>query len=578
MPLGFTPLADAGVLGLPADGDLADAAFIAFAGDTRRRLRFLAEVDAVELGATTVPPDLDPVAATPIADFSTGDVIIGQRTFFFGDGKWIGSPSDSRKRNTYAEARMISSANIERTIPISPESTRRTAVTTGEIQLANPDGALDFIASGYSVSGRGVRVYVGPSDGAFEDFRLIADVLGDRLESDLNIARLQVQPTSALLDIPLQPSRYSGAGGAGGDSDLAGRPLPVCFGSCFNVSPILINRDEWIFQVHDGPIEAIPVVRERGLPFDAAGDVATYAALRGVVVAGGTYVTCKARGMVKLGLGLAGPAGPITADVRGDKSLGLYAASTGEILLRIATMRGRLDPRLLKIASFQNLDTALVGYYADGSAELRCDDVFNDLMRAHNGWYGQQRDRLLRAAIATPPEENLPVSKWGFREIMEIEEVSLEQAARYEQTVTYAKNWTPMQESDISEALPTEDRQRLMLGGQTYRARHAESRIRDRAAVAGETLETYFADQEPARLVCTRIMSLHSVQRRRFRMTLPRRGFVVDLGSTIHVTYPRYGLDGGRSLLVQSTRDDGRKGFVDVVAWGSTSGPQNLNS
>ena len=563
-PLAESPFGDIEV------GEISDVPFVAFLQDSRQRGRFLIEVTATELesGYLGFPED-EPIGAMAFCEIPGGELTLGEATFRLSDGPWIGRPGDTLRPNTLYDARVISSADIERTLPLSPEANRRGETTVGEIQLANPDGALDDFISNYSIGGRPVSVYLGPSRGVFSDFRLVAQMFGLGFETDLNTVRLRVQSTAEYLKQPFHTRRYSGLGGRDGDPEIAERAVPVLYGECYNVSPVLINRDQWIYAVHDGPILAFDAIKERGLPLDFNGtDAASWTALRATTVDLGEYATCNAEGMVKIGFGVGGPTGPVTCDVRGDKASSIYSAQIGEILLRLATNRARMDITLLDQIGFGNLPTGDVGYYSSGDTEPTVADVYDAMLRSINGWYGTKRNNVLRVGYVSPPERYTAGRSYDRHGAINLEEVPTEQPPRYEQTVTYAKNWTVMSEGDISEALTSEERLRLQLGSSTLRKRSAEVRVRDLTAIIGDPIETFFVNEPDAQDVLDRVMALFRESRRKFRMTTDRQGYLDDLQAIVSLSYPRLGLSAGQNFLVAAVRDDGRRGRVELTLWG----------
>lgn len=566
-PIGASPIAG----GTPG-GSLVDEQYRVFLRDSKQRARFLIELNAVEFdGPLAKFSGVDTLGGVPIAHTQGAPAVLGERVFLFGDGKWIGRPADTLRANKLADARIIASADIERSIPISPDQPRRGEIAVGEITFANADGGLDHLLQDYSVSGRSVRIYLGASRADFAEFGLVQEAFGSHFEADRDTLRLRVQSTAGLLSTPLQSQRFRGTGGQDGDADLANRLLPITFGECFNITPVLINRDQWIYQVSDGPILAIDAVRERGLALTPAAtpDVGTYGQLRATDVALGEYVTCLALGMVKVGFGVAGPEGPVTMDVRGEVASGTYTVAMGDILHGIATRRAALDGGLLNLNSFADLPRGKIGYYADGSADLACSDVFDALLASISGWYATSRSKLLKVGYASPPED---LDSWAYHfdenQILDFEEIGRDQAPRYSQGALYAKNWTPLAEDDISAAVSTSARERLVASGQYVRTIAGEVRMRDRAAVAGGDLETFFVNQADADDVVSRIMTMFRQSRRRFRLTTTRVGYLVDLQSKARISYDRHGLGAGANFTVIGVRDDSRRGRVELTLWG----------
>lgn len=568
---GHGPIAGESIAGGTPGGDLLDAAYRTFLRDNKQRARFLIEVNAMGLdGQLATFSGRDTIGGGPIAHTEGTPTVLGERIYLFGDGKWNGRPGDLLRPNRMADARIIASADIERSIPMSPDDPRRGEIAVGEITFANSDGGLDELADDYSISGRSIRIYLGPARADFAQFALVQEVFGSHFEADRDTLRMRVQSTSSLLSTPLQSTRYSGLGGENGDADLTAHLVPLVFGECSNITPVLLNRDQWIYQIHDGPIQAVDAVLERGLALiDSGDDAASYTALRALDVAAGEYATCKALGLIKVGLGLAGPAGPITMDVRGDVTLSTYTAAMGDILYRIATRRAGLDGGLLDLNSFADLPRGRIGFYADGAEELTCADVFDSIVGSIVGWYATSRSKLLKVGYATPPED---LDSWAYHfeenQILAFEEIGREQAPRWEQGALYARNWTPMGETEISEAVTSDERARLLAAGLYIRQVAAEVRLRDRSAIAGGDLGTFFVERADAEAVVARIMANFRQNRRRFRLTTTRVGYLVDLQSKVRVSYGRHGLSAGRNFTVTGVRDDSRRGRVEFTLWG----------
>src|SRR3546814_2394009 len=80
-----------------------------------------------------------------------------------------------------------------------------------------------------------------------------------------------------------------------------------------------------------------------GVALAFGSDRANYAALAGASIASGSYDTCLAEGMIRLG---GAPEGRVTCDFRGDAANGVYVATAGGIFRRIVTNRlGALNIR-----------------------------------------------------------------------------------------------------------------------------------------------------------------------------------------------------------------------------------------
>lgn len=555
-------------------GESVDTPFYEFLADSHATIRFLLDVNAVELAE-----DISIEAAVPTfseltyAEFPGGDVVLGARRFFFSDGVWVGKPSDVSRPNTTAEARIVEVADIQRVVPLFPESERRSEILVGEFTLANSDGGLDELASNYSIAGRPVRLYIGRPRYSFAEFRQVAELFGLDTEGDTQELRIKVQSAEDYLDTPLQTQRYSGLGGSGGDPILDGRLRPFCIGECFNVTPVLVNQDQWIYQVHSGSIYGIDAVKERGLALEFQEDVTTFQDLRTTDVDPGYYVTAKNLGYIKLGLGASGPEGHITVDVKGEAAGG-YVNTVGSVLLRLATRNAKLPSSYLDLNSFMGTEMNIgpLGFYADGSEEYSVANIFNALLRPLNGWYGSTRERLIKIARLRQPENFEPVLTFSDN-LLSIDELELNPPARYEQSLIYRKNWTVMGAGDISDVVDSDDRQELQSPGFTVTRSSAEAKIRHLTAISGGSFDSYFADQTLAQDFVDSILSLHRETRRLFRARITREALRLNLGEVVKLYVPsargnRFFGASGKNFLVISTRMSGTEGHVELTLWG----------
>ena len=210
----------------------------------------------------------------------------------------------------------------------------------GDIELDNADGALDgWLADVWR--NRAIKVWTGDPSWPRADFRLVFDGILDSVVSTSRetltmvlrdkLQRLNTQITEAKL---------------GGTSPNKDAILPIPFGECHNVSPLLTNPAtlEYGFL---GSVESIAEVRANGKPVAVAVDNAT--------------------GRFKP---ITNPqAQVITVSVQGDKGAG-YAPRIAPLVQRIATAYGKASDRftladldLDNLAAFDAAHPQLVGLY-----------------------------------------------------------------------------------------------------------------------------------------------------------------------------------------------------------------------
>ena len=140
-----------------------------------------------------------------------------------------------------------------------------------------------------------------------------------------------------------------------------------------------------IYQVHNGEVEDILAVRDKGVVLtDSTTDVANFAALVSQSVTAGQYATCLAEGYIKLG---QSPAGLITVDLEGSTLGGTYSGSVGDIVNYIAGTIEGLTVNSASITALNSLTTAVVGYYT-GINDVQVQQILDELCDSIGAFWG----------------------------------------------------------------------------------------------------------------------------------------------------------------------------------------------
>ncbi len=95
---------------------------------------------------------------------------------------------------------------------------------------------------------------------------------------------------------------------------------PVVIDKVFNLRAVLINPFDLTYRINNGPLLQIPAVYDGGVELSNDGDVRTPALLAAADILPGSYLTCRACGVFRLG---APGAGVITADAYGSDGYGV---------------------------------------------------------------------------------------------------------------------------------------------------------------------------------------------------------------------------------------------------------------
>jgi hypothetical protein len=184
-----------------------------------------------------------------------------------------------------------------------------------------------------------------------------------------------------------------------------------------NVTPVEIVASLLCYQVSCSSVQSIAAY-DGGAPLTLTGDYPTYADLAAATIAGGSYATCLAEGIFRVG---AAPVYVITATVEGDADVinGHTAPSTRvEVARRIVTGRGNLrfnDPDDLDLASFEALadrQTGAVGFYWD--QEITKAAALSEVMKGCMGWWTVRLNGLLAVGQLEDPSTVPPLFSLSY--------------------------------------------------------------------------------------------------------------------------------------------------------------------
>lgn len=206
-------------------------------------------------------------------------------TRYLSNKAYTTAPTDTPANTTYS-ARIIGGVNYTRSISLDGTAT----LSYGDIELNNLDGSLDSWVDDYWAN-RSISIFLGDVSWPRADFRQvfagITTGIDMRKRDRLNI---NISDVLQRLNNPVSEAKVGGSG------TLADNLLPLCFGECHNITPILVDGTVNEYMVHNGPIENIIEVRDNGVPV--------------------TFTQYPTTGKFRLA---ASPAGTITCSVQGAK-------------------------------------------------------------------------------------------------------------------------------------------------------------------------------------------------------------------------------------------------------------------
>lgn len=346
--------------------------------------------------------------------------------------------------------------------------------------------------------------------------------------------------------IPVNPSNATKPVGANQNRESI---LPLCFGECFNVSPVKIstlltgggtNKD--IYMVHDGPIEQILEVRDNGVP----------------LTEGSGYTVNLSEGTFEL---LRAQFGTITCDVQGAKPSGTYLSTIGQIIPHIVLNYGPTEGIKYTLAEIDSgtfaLYTQSVGIYITDRENVF--DICQQLANSVGAQLTQSYDSKLSIARVSLPGFSVPEpivlditeSNTLYQGISIRERIQVKGSVK----LAYAKNFTE-QSDGMAGAVPPESLD-------IYKKPNQYTVQKDDTVIANYGLTTQpeeevtlLIDEDEAKAEALRRLNLFKEQRTIYEIQ-GRMDFITMVpGLAVTLQNYRFGLSTPKEgVVVQTSKD-----------------------
>jgi hypothetical protein len=450
----------------------------------------------------------------------------GTATRYLSNRGYVTQASET-PANTLYEALIMGGVNFQETLNIDGT----VSVSYGDIELNNTDGSLDSWLNDYWVN-RSIRIYIGDSTWGRADFRQIFGGITTGIDSR-NRTRVNIKLSDKLqrLNTPVTETKLNN-GGPYSDS-----LLPLCFGECHNVTPLVTNGPALEYMVHNGPIESIIEVRDNGVPV--------------------AFTPNLAQGKFNLS---NSPVGTITVSVQGAKLGGTtYANDIVSIITELATNYGNVNNKFttadldtVSLAAFQAAHPQPVGIYlADRTNVL---DAINQLAQSIGAAALVSKQGLLKLVQLQLPQSSSGTQVTNVNMKDRTLEISQMPPVVAGVKIGYCKNWTV--QNNLQTGL-TQDQMQL------FSEEYLTKTMTDSAAATNFNIWQDPNETDTLLLVgvdaineATRRLNIFNVQRKVLKYTAYADLMMEDLGSPQTITHSRFGLANGGTGQVVSINTD----------------------
>lgn len=489
------------------------------------------------------------------------------RVFYFSTGRFVTGPTDTPAHTAFDEG-LINPGSIGVTAFSDGRTGGGTKLEVGDIVIANADGAYDAFLT-YGFDGQPVVIRSGMSGAYPAAFSTVLRGTVDTVDASWEEITVRLRPPEQIFERPLQETRYAGtnvlpAGIEGTADDIKGQPKPKVFGTVFNVPAVFVNTAKDCYQVHDGALNAISAVYDKGGVYTAGANYATSALLLAAAPGAGTFITCIAEGLFRLGTAASGL---VTADVvQGASSAN---RTTAQLMKAIALAAG-VSGGSISAADVTALDTDApgeAGLFVGGDMTFQA--AMDQVAENAGAYWAFDTDLVLRMGQLKAPT-GTPVLTIDTEISIRVERrASKDKPVPVWRVVGHYRPLGVKQDGDIAAAVTAARRAELAAGYRTT-APADDAAVKTQFSQAAELIiEMGLISGTDAATETARRLALHKVRRSIFDVTLPKEHIVgVEIGEVVELELPRFGLDAGVLFRVIGRRIDLDENNATLSLWG----------
>jgi hypothetical protein len=303
---------------------------------------------------------------------------------------------------------------------------------------------------------------------------------------------------------------------------------PVCFGWCWSVPGVLVNRSINEYHVHDEAFVDVTSVYDRGVDVIYTTHTTSFTLSKD-------------------------PDGSVVADVKGQSdgnSPADYIREPRECFEYILDKIGytnfdtdSLDDLEPKSGAHGANYTPLLGYYQDNDSAMLAADVMQWMCDSFTGWYYTAPDGELKFGYLKEPESTADVSL-DESNISGGINIFNDTAPNLKTRVGAARNWYVYDEDQVAPGASESDR--INLSSAHRKIRESSTAVHPFYPSTSEVHDTLLRGSGNAASESDNICNLWAVKRKFYNLDSDTGA---DIGQTVKVTHPRYGLDSGVNLL-----------------------------
>lgn len=450
--------------------------------------------------------------------------------FYLSSAGYVTGPAETPASTAYV-ACILDGVSVTENLPLDGSA----SISYGNIEVANSGGERDAWYD-YVWKNRPVRVFMGDVRWPRADFRLVfSGLLDDLAPSGAERVALVLRGKEQQINTAMSDTKL---GGATTNKD---RLLPLCFGECHNVTPLLTDPTSLTYMVHNGPIEGVIEVRDGGVPVSFS-----------VNLSAGTFSL------------EATPVGEVTASVQGAKFASTYYNTVGQLVKNICKTYGTspltdADIDLAAFTAFESAHTQPVGVYlSDRANVLATVQTLAASVGAQVAFDALGIMSLKKVSLPITSASAVSPKSWFLQTAKITSRPEIKAAVK----LGYCKNWAV--QSNLQSGIVPEHADLFAQEWITATASYPGVAALYGLTEEPEQVETQLLVATDAAVEATRRLDLWSVRRKVIGYTGVADTLLTVLGSGQTITYDRFGLDEGVTGQVVSVTRNWLKRITEI--------------
>jgi len=438
------------------------------------------------------------------------------------------------------EARLDNPANFSMQLGVSPIIGGESRASYGVVSILNGDGRYDDRLNDAWDNGV-LYVKFGTTDIEHDTFGVVYEGFVQEAVWDEDRIQLSMKNNQSIFEALIQDEVY----GSSYSSSVQNKPLPIGMGVVLNAAPVVVSAvlSATVYQVNDGPISSIDHVYFAGV------STASYTA----DISTGTFT-----------LTVDPSPDEVTVDFKGEASTG-YSGQITDLITNIVTFRTDLTTADLDLPTIQEVaarNAAVGGIYITADTTIR--SVLDTLLLSIGGYWGVNRSNQF--FIGTVKEPGTPFRSYEQGDILAIKRLTTDPVV-WSVHAAYEKIWTVQSGNTLAGAVT--DARRAYLSEEHRHAKAESSTVAASHTLAREIhLDTLLAYGSAAESLASSVFDLYSVQKNIYSVVVGELTHDLEVGQSISITYPRFGLDNGKSFALVGFTENIRLGSVSMLLWG----------